>query len=81
MAHHELPQGHEGGSLGEAIAEADGKSPGDVGASRRCGGQALDFGTDERTTGRHERSVSGGSVTRTGLPEQGQLHRHDLPDS
>ena len=80
MAHHALPQGHEGGRLGEATAEADGEGSGDAGATHRRDSQAVALGTDERTTGRDERPVPGGSVTRPRLPERGQLHRHDLPD-
>ena len=74
VAHHELSQGHEGGGLGEAAAEADGKGPGDPGAACRAGGETLDLGTDERTTGRHERPVPGGSLTRPGKTREKPLY-------
>jgi hypothetical protein len=52
VAHHELPQGHEGGGLGEGSPEADGEGPGDAGAPRRRGGKALDLGlTNARLEG------------------------------
>lgn len=44
------------------------------------GCHAQNIGTDESTTGRYERLLSGGSVTHTGLSTRGQLHHYDLPD-
>lgn len=80
MAHHVLPQGHEGSRLRKATAEADEEGLGNTGTPCQCGGQTLGIGTDERTAERDDRPVPGSEFTRPRLLKRSQFHRRNLSD-